>query len=435
MHFYPGRPTERMLPFGLWRMDGGGGLSRAYLNSAGLVRNAQSWVFENLEGFSPERQRVIEQRGSITLEDFVNLTEADLISNHFLPAAVLSTDIASDSGGSSTVTQPPVPTTPPTWATNLVSNLRQSLGINSSSSSTSSSSSSGSSSSQAAADQSIPDRIVLWLNSLGVHANIWVHGAHTTLTLREGETQAQLEQRVRDATTALRNSTDANQSTSIANGATATGFTAPTPGSRPQTEGTGSGVVRDPEQQRLAITNANGRANWPPYPARINNYGTDISVTGGSNRMAMEIDYSIAGTDLLSGVAARMQHINYFWEIFDVTGVTIPEDRERATQYGTAEAVGPGSGVANSLYNSLHANYEDQRADLETMADSGAMNIALWQVRAAQLSLMAISASVRTIGSLVSSYVSIVTSPLNERNFGWDREGEFIVRCVSNSCI
>ncbi len=70
LHFYPGRPTERMLPFGLWAMAGGGGMERAYVNGRGEVRNAESWVFENLEGFSPARQRIIEQRGSIYIRRF-----------------------------------------------------------------------------------------------------------------------------------------------------------------------------------------------------------------------------------------------------------------------------------------------------------------------------------------------------------------------------
>jgi hypothetical protein len=289
--------------------------------------------------------------------------------------------------------------------------------------------------SESSSSQNSPDRLVCWARADGQQfVNVWVNGAVTSLQLRESESVDQLQQRVSTAADQLRESRDPNQSTEVANGAQQTGFTGPTPESRPQTEMPGSGVVVDPEQQRLAITNSSHHANWPPYPARINNYGTDTSVTGGNNRMAMEIDYSIAGSDTLSQVAARLQYINYYWEIFDVTNVVIETDRDQLTHgaAGSGEQIGVGSGEGNALSRSMSNIYEDQAADLSSMADSGvAVNAALWQVRSAQLSLMAISSVVRTIGSLVSSYVSIITSPLNERNIGWDTEGEFIVRCVA----
>lgn len=322
----------------------------------------------------------------------------------------------------------------PGWAVQITANLLQSLVARSAATSTTTGGSSGAQTSVPPVE--VPDRLVPWTDEAGVHANVWAHGAHTTVTLAQNQSIEELESHVREVTKNLRNATDASQSTTVANGAQETGFTAPTPESRQQQEGAGSGpgTATTPQQQHQQITNVNSRANLPAYTSRINNYGSDVSVTGGNNRMAMELDYSIAGSDLLSQVTSRMQSINYYWEIFDVTNVPIPIDTTNAANYttGTGEAVGAGSGAGNELARGFHANYEDQRADVEEMANSGvATNLALWQVRAAQLNLMVLSASVRAIGNLISSYVSIVTTPLNERNIGWDREGEYVVRCVA----
>lgn len=326
--------------------------------------------------------------------------------------------------------------TTPQWATNRVSRVLRSLRERrGSGTGTGTGTNTGSTPpTTPVPERQVPDRVVPWVNESGVYANVWAHGTHTTLTLRENETQEQLEQRIRNATEALRNATDPEQSTRIANGATETGFTEPVPGSRPQNEQPGSGRVTNTEQQRERIAGANASANWPAYSARILNYGADISVLGANNRMAMEIDYSIAGSDLLSQVAARMQHINYYWEIFDVTHVPTPQREAAVAQQagGSGLEVGPGSGPAAELYRNMHAVYEDQVADLQEMAGAGiATNMALWNYRVAQLSLMAVSTSVRTIGNLISSYVSIVTAPLNERNFGWNYEGEFLIRCIA----
>jgi len=278
-----------------------------------------------------------------------------------------------------------------------------------------------------------PERVVPFNGERGVHANVWAGGAHTTITLNQGETDEALEARIRAATAALLESRDPTMSVAVADGASETGFIDATAESRPQSEMPGSGVVMDPEQERLRLTTAEGRANWPPYPARINNYGTDISVTGGNNRMAMEIDYAIAGADTLSQVVARLQHINYLWEIFDVTNVAVETDRDAMARRGAGggEYVGAGSGAGNELYRDMANIYEDQVADLQLMNNAGAAGIANWEVRKAQLALMAVSSVVRSIGSLISSFVSIVTTPINERNIGWDREGEFVVRCVA----
>jgi len=168
----------------------------------------------------------------------------------------------------------------------------------------------------------------------------------------------------------------------------------------------------------------------PPVPTTI---GADVTapttVLGATNVFTMALDYSARSFGLLDGVANRMQPINFYWELIDVTGITPDQAarRNRNTRVGGGEAHGPGSGVGNDLARARQDIVDDQQRDLAMMSDQEWP----WQARAAYLSVIGLSNSVRMIGSVISSMVSVITSPLNERSIGFDREGEFLVRCVA----
>jgi hypothetical protein len=426
---YPPRVTEGRMPSGIYVFGTGGSFDIYGMRNGEIIHRGVR--FDPNSGFSPERLAIVRARRSmVIIEDFVDVTVAELNRNHYLPAHAIAGEVAETSVGGE------APSRPAAWAEDQVSSVRRRLaGTPSTGTGTGD---------RAPADSSTtpshpPERLVCWVRQDGRQfVNVWVNGAVQTLELFQNQTTEELQSRVSAAATQLFNTRDPNQSTTIADGAQETGFAEPTAESRPQRELSGSGAPMDidPEQQRLMIQNGERGANLPPYPARINNYGTSVSVTGGNNRMAMEIDYSIAGSDTLSQVAARFQYINYFWEIFDVTNVEVPAPGTEHDLSGSrpgehSTAINPGSGVGNEMSRDFSNIWEDQRADLLEMADAGLLNIPLWQFRAAQLSLMAVSSVVRSIGTLVSSYVSIVTTPLNERNIGWDQEGEFLVRCVA----
>lgn len=275
-----------------------------------------------------------------------------------------------------------------------------------------------------------PDRVVLWCDARGPHLNVWAENAHRTLDLFEGEPTDELLHRVQVAAQALRQARDPSQSIGLAGGAAQTGFQQPAgPLEAPATAEAqpGAGAEGAP------VPGGAPRANAPAYPSHIETSGVSTSVVGASNRFSMILDYSVDGPDVLSQVGARMQPINYYWELFNVTDLAeqqrLAATARRAT--GTGTAVGPGSGEGNQLARTFGGIAEDTSAELRDIADNPGIALAVAPATMAWLQVMAVSNTVRGIGALVSSYASIVTQPLNERNIGFDRVGVFVVRCTA----
>lgn len=273
----------------------------------------------------------------------------------------------------------------------------------------------------------LPDKVVRWLDANGAHLNVWVDGAVTVLKLEEGETVDELLERVKAAAKALKDGRDPEKSVEMAEGAEATEF---------QKDGEGSGTasaVPLPEEQ--AIPGAKRKANTPAYRAQIINYGPSTTVTGASNRFQMKIDYRPAGAGMLAQVTARMQPINYYWELIEVTDVT-PESVKEASQktkVGGGERKGNWEATAHKTARDHRYIAEDAKADFEdTVLEASALEVAAtWPARSAWLSVVGLSTGIRSLGSFVSSFIELAATPLNEQSIGFSRPGDFVVRCVA----
>lgn len=261
---------------------------------------------------------------------------------------------------------------------------------------------------------------------------ITVDGALRRLELLDDENPLKLLKRIEEATRALRKARDASQSVMVANGAKTTGMTGKEvfgdtgPGEQPPTGGfkTPAIVGKEPGP----------KPNAPPYPANIINYGPDTTVVGATNRFSMELDFALAGSDMLSQVTARMQPIRYYWELIDVTNVN-PEAHQAVaekTSVGSNEAVRATSGPMADLERGLKNVGEDTLADLKDLTAHPETAMLDWQARAAWLGVIAVSDVVQLGGSLISSYISLVSTPLNERSIGFAKEGDYIIRCVAS---
>ena len=302
LHFYSGRPTERLMPLGLWIMSGSGGLERLYVDSSGRILPAESWTFENLDGFSPERQQIIQQRGSIMLEDFVDLTVADLQSNHFLPAAVISTSIQAGTGtGVADQTTPSRPTQAP-WAAGQVAAVQQRL-QQSQSGSTGSTSEGGQPSHPAS---STPDRLVGWVREDGGQfVNVWVGGANIrqggvseAVELHEGETTEQLQQRIEGATTRARERLTQQAITQ-------------------ENQVTGGNLPYNDSTYLGGEDHDGPRPNQPAYRANIT--GPDTMVRDATGNYSMHLHYEDVTSSLLGQVLEAYTGANYTWQIIDIT--------------------------------------------------------------------------------------------------------------------
>ncbi len=286
-------------------------------------------------------------------------------------------------------------------------------------------------------DNSLPDGVWHQEQNNKQYVILTVDGALRRVEIQPNESPVELLKRIENATVELRKSRDPEQSVGLTNGAKATGMVDQT-----QFGETASG------EQKPAATGASGvgaspavvgerydnlSANAPPYPARIINYGADVTVIGATNRFTMEIDFGMAGGDLLSQVTARMQPIHYYWELIDVTNVK-PEQRKEVgekTSIGSNQAIRATSGAASDLMRGLEAAGEDTLNDLKDLTKNPETLMLDWPARSAWLGVIAVSNVVQIGGSLISSYISLMSTPLNERSMGFDREGDFLIRCVA----
>ncbi|NNB92911.1 DUF4157 domain-containing protein [Corallococcus exiguus] len=270
----------------------------------------------------------------------------------------------------------------------------------------------------------VPDRLVVWSDERGPFLNVWADGVCKALPLSDGETEEALQSRVEEATEELRESRDAANSTQVAKGAKQTGFTGK--------DGQFVGGALPADVPRLA--GARNVANTLPYPSKIVNYGQEITVTGSSSRFEMTLDYASAGSTTLDQVGARMQPITYFWDIFDVTDMQ-PESRGdmRNAALSSDNQLSRTDSIARDFGRKMGDIAEDTAADVDDATSGSALSVvATWPARSAWLGVVGLSNVVRFGKASISSYIDLVTTPRSEQGVGWDREGEFLVRCVAS---
>jgi hypothetical protein len=270
------------------------------------------------------------------------------------------------------------------------------------------------------------------------HLQMTIDRASTWITMRDGEGDAALDARVDQALEKLQDSRDPDLHGKLAKPAKSTGFTEPSKG-QPGTSGTGAEAAKQARTSATFATpgeripGARGGANAPAYPARITMGGSQVdapvTVNGATNAFTMEIDYAAMSFGMQDEVFNRMQTIQFYWELIDVTGKTLAEQKVvgKTALVGSGERIGAGSGAGQGISRDMDAIAEDEQNDIKMMERDNWG----WDARAAYLTLIGVSNVVRVVGSLIGSYVSIVTNPLNERSIGFDRTGEFLVRCVA----
>jgi hypothetical protein len=293
----------------------------------------------------------------------------------------------------------------------------------------------------------LPDRVVPWVSQRGSYLNVWYDQAVEPIRMNEDESSGELLQRVADTVNRIKNERSAENSTRIIDGADQTGFQPSNTGADGD-ETSASRVSEGPQLSDEELYSADSIANALAYDSVIVNYGladsenTDtamanhpsgIAVAGASNRLSMELDYSIAGGRMIDQVAARLQHIRYYWEIIDVTGLS-PDDGTQQIENNPderGEAIHPLSGELMTFRRDMDAIAEDTFADIDEAINDPYLMVN-WPSHAAYLQLVGLSNGVRVVGSIVSSYINLLTTPSNEINVGWDQPGDYIIRCVAS---
>lgn len=150
--------------------------------------------------------------------------------------------------------------------------------------------------------------------------------------------------------------------------------------------------------------------NAPAYPATIRYYGPPTGVVRASHTFAMELDYSELGEFAVFGHFALRW---YAWDIYrirDVAGAATEEGGRRVRRQEGAVAV-------------LERGFGDIGEDLASSSLSELVS---------QRDLIAIDTAVRAIGTLVKSYVTLLSQPSDERTIQFDREGTYVIVCRSS---
>lgn len=267
--------------------------------------------------------------------------------------------------------------------------------------------------------------------------------AWTSIGLKEGESSESLEARADQALEALQASRDPANSIKLAAGAKTTGFVQP----KGSTQGAAQSQAEAEKQAASTATaltpgervpGAKGGANAEAYPSKITMAGHDpetpgVTVSGATDTFSMVLDYAARSLGFQDEVFNRLQNIQFYWEVIDVTGLT----KEKADELAGKTKVGEGEretglgAMGTNLNRDLKAIAEDEEADLQMMADENWP----WEARASYLMVIGISNVVRTLGSIIGSFIDTITEPLNARSIGFDKNGDYLVRCVATPLV
>jgi Domain of unknown function (DUF4157)/Bacterial toxin 4 len=267
------------------------------------------------------------------------------------------------------------------------------------------------------------------------YVRVTIDRATILVPLHPGERPGELRGRVDARIAELQASRDPDQHQN-AGTATRTGFT----GAQQHVRESAANAERAPGGQGPGaagerVEGGAPAANALGYPATISMAGAPADATtgntapGATNAFTMTLDYASRSLGMQDEVWNRLQDVHYVWELYDVSHIA-EEQREpsvRRARVGTGQVVNPGSGDAADLRREFHSIAEDEDADLAMMSEQRWP----WQARAAYLAAIGVSNDVRILGAAISSYVALVTRPLNERPISFAQPGEYLVRCVA----
>ncbi|HEY5249124.1 MAG TPA: DUF4157 domain-containing protein, partial [Dermatophilaceae bacterium] len=241
---------------------------------------------------------------------------------------------------------------------------------------------------------------------------ITIDRASTTIPLKDGETDAELDKRVGAAEQALQDSRDPTKSVKLAGGVDQTGFV--------QKKGDTQGAAQsaqEAQKQALSTRTAatpgelgvggKGIANAAEYPSAVTMSGSApkepaITVSGATNEFTMTLDYAARSFGLQDEVWNRLQSIQFYWEVIDVSGLTAKKAKALVgeTALGKGKQQGAFGAVGTNFKRDANAVGEDQSADVKMMSDEDWP----WEARSAYLAVIGLSNSVRLLGSVIGSF-------------------------------
>jgi hypothetical protein len=152
--------------------------------------------------------------------------------------------------------------------------------------------------------------------------------------------------------------------------------------------------------------------NTEAYPAEIVNLGPAIGIAKAVHRFSMRIHWSVEGQ---YGALAAFGPRRYQWDV-----IRLRTRSGTLARRGDERHSGRGEAAGAELREGFREIGEDTEASVhEEIIDP------------ATAALMVTDAGIRSIGTVVGSFVSLVTQPSNEQGIHWEGPGTYVVRCIT----
>lgn len=223
---------------------------------------------------------------------------------------------------------------------------------------------------------------------------------------------------------------------------------------------TDGGIASDPNADPLDVP------NMPAYPASMT--GPQTMVKNGTGVYTLSLDYSVAGADLLSQVAAAMNHVGYTWELYDITTVfrerirrqsaairaaatsgtpppattdadiavdqAVTQRPDEAAESGVLDAAGRRwERFGTASLQEMEDNWEDFTNPQAGSDGSFIGDVATSFIGEFNLATTAISTVFGALSELISTVADLFGGVTNEKEIAFpNREGWFLVRCIAS---
>ncbi len=311
-----------------------------------------------------------------------------------------------------------------------------------------------------------PTQLVPWTKDGKWYLNVWLGGDHRTLELDPDQSTDGLVERILKQTEQLKAEDDPARSTRVRG-------TKPGP---PKFTG-----PRQPYESERPLPGhptlgeyvaAKSPFNAPAFPAKIisrgaegsaGHEGAEITVNGASVGFTMSLDFHAVADDFTAGLLhAGFGGINYEWEIFDISKVTLgqlkgalgkptpqlqseletlkqeladePDEAKRKDAEAQIAAIqqdldkrgkDPDSGRLGDIARDWANTWEDTKEDLTSVP------MFIPGVNIAWVGLIAVSDIVQIVGAPIKALFAWLSAPLNDKSIEFPSEGTFLIRCTA----
>ena len=157
--------------------------------------------------------------------------------------------------------------------------------------------------------------------------------------------------------------------------------------------------------------------NTEAYPSEIVNLGPAIGIANAVHRFQMDLDWTVEGQ---FATFAAFGPRRYQWDVFQLRRDTGALSKGEPGKPDAGRHVKPSEAARAEAGEGFQAIWEDVDASVhEEVINEGTAT------------LIAIDAAVRSVGTLVGGFVSVVSTPRNEQGVQWEGPGTYVVRCMS----